>query len=114
MRNPEPAECGTGRAETGALAPRGADVITASRVQIDQLDEQIITLIERRRALSADIQRTRIAAGGTKFSYGRENEVISRYHRRLGKAGVSLGMTILELCRGPLGKAATASGQACR
>ncbi|QFU89910.1 chorismate mutase [Amycolatopsis sp. YIM 10] len=81
-------------------------VIQGTRGRIDEIDNQIIELIGRRKKLSSEIQSARLGAGGTKISYGRENVVIGRYSRELGKPGRALSMAILEVCRGALDTAA--------
>ncbi|MBN6040426.1 chorismate mutase [Amycolatopsis sp. 195334CR] len=81
-------------------------VVQTTRGRIDEIDDQIIGLIEQRRKLSTEIQSARLGAGGTKISYGRENVVIGRYSRELGKPGRVLSLAILEVCRGALDRAA--------
>ncbi len=51
-------------------------------------------------AVSARIQRARIASGGRRVHLAREMEVIGSYSARLGRPGTALAMTLLELCRG--------------
>lgn len=76
------------------------EVIAATRARIDDVDRRIIALITERVALSQEVQRTRIAAGGRRVQLTREMEVISRYREALDKPGREVAMALLELCRG--------------
>ncbi|MEU7109090.1 chorismate mutase [Streptomyces sp. NPDC046215] len=87
-------------AETGARTERAADVITDARGRIDDLDGRIIGLVQERMAVSAVIQRERIASGGRRVNLSREMEVLGHFSDQLGKPGTALAMTLLELCRG--------------
>ncbi|AEW96040.1 MULTISPECIES: chorismate mutase [Streptomycetaceae] len=89
-----------GTEATGARTEEAAALIGGARDRIDDLDERILALVEERMAVSAAIQRARIASGGRRVSLTREMEIIGRYHERLGKPGTALAMTLLELCRG--------------
>lgn len=75
-------------------------VIAEHRDRIDDLDRRIIKLIGERVALSQEVQRTRIAAGGRRVQLTREMEVIARYREALDKPGTEVAMALLELCRG--------------
>lgn len=75
-------------------------VIAANRERIDDLDTRIIALVHERMGVSAEIQRTRVAAGGRRVNLSREMEILSRYSDSLGKLGTALAMTLLELSRG--------------
>jgi chorismate mutase len=86
--------------ETGAGTAQAAEAIGAQRARIDDLDARIIALVRDRVAVSADIQRTRIASGGRRINLARETEIITTYSRHLGRPGTALAMTLLELCRG--------------
>ncbi|WP_055694048.1 chorismate mutase [Streptomyces prasinopilosus] len=86
--------------KTGARTTEAADVITGARGRIDALDDRIIGLVQERMAVSAVIQRERIASGGRRVNLSREMEVLGHYRDALGKPGTSLAMTLLELCRG--------------
>jgi chorismate mutase len=90
----------TGAPTTGARNEEAARVISADRARIDDLDLRIIALVQDRVAVSADIQRTRIASGGRRVHLARETEIIGTYSERLGRPGTALAMTLLELCRG--------------
>ncbi|MCF2530073.1 chorismate mutase [Yinghuangia soli] len=90
-----------------AASAAGADpqaspeqVIADTRTRIDDLDRRIIALIAERVALSQEVQRTRIAAGGRRVQLTREMEVINRYREALDKPGTEVAMALLELCRG--------------
>ncbi|GAA1975638.1 chorismate mutase [Amycolatopsis minnesotensis] len=87
-----------------------AQVIEETRKQIDQMDEQILELVERRISLSGHIQRLRIDSGGTRVEHARENFVIRRYRTRFGKSGASMIMAILELCRGRIAEGKQPAG----
>ncbi len=87
-------------ARTGARTDEAAALIAGARERVDDLDGRIVALIEERMAVSAEIQRARIASGGRRVNLAREMEVIGHYSARLGKPGTALAMTLLELCRG--------------
>lgn len=72
------------------------------RVEIDQLDAEILRLVLRRSAVSQRIGRARMAAGGPRIVYNREMAVLARF-RDLGVEGRELGMLLLRLGRGRLG-----------
>ncbi|MEU4208483.1 chorismate mutase [Streptomyces sp. NPDC026206] len=86
--------------DTGARTDEAAGVITGARERIDDLDGRIIGLVQERMAVSAVIQRERIASGGRRVSLSREMEILGHYRKQLGKPGTALAMTLLELCRG--------------
>ncbi|MEU8135478.1 chorismate mutase [Streptodolium elevatio] len=90
---------------TSAVAPNSPatapdQVIADTRARIDDLDRRIIALITERVALSQEVQRTRIAAGGRRVQLTREMDVIARYREALDKPGTEVAMALLELCRG--------------
>jgi chorismate mutase len=87
-------------ADTGARTADAAEAVSASRAQIDDLDERIIALVEERMAVSSRIQQARVASGGRRVNLAREMEILGRYRDRLGRPGTTLAMTLLELCRG--------------
>jgi chorismate mutase len=72
------------------------------RVEIDQLDAEILRLIKRRSEVSQRIGAARMAAGGPRIVYNREMAVLARF-RELGAEGRELGMLLLRLGRGRLG-----------
>lgn len=79
-----------------------ADRIGELRSVIDACDAQIIELVERRLALSREIGALRAAAGGTRLSLSREQQVLSRFRAALGPDGAALGMMLLRQGRGRL------------
>jgi chorismate mutase len=90
---------------TGSLEslPPSAD-ITALRQEIDQLDADILRLIQRRTEVSQQIGAIRRAEGGPRIVLSREQAVLARF-RDLGPEGRELGMMLLRLGRGRLGRA---------
>ncbi|QHC25893.1 chorismate mutase [Streptomyces sp. GS7] len=85
---------------TGAHTPEPVGVITDARRRIDDLDGRIIGLVQERMAVSALVQRERLASGGRRVSLSREMEILAHYRDQLGKPGTALAMTLLELSRG--------------
>jgi chorismate mutase len=80
-----------------APAPEG---VLDGRSRIDAIDAELIELISRRVAVSAQIQASRLSSGGRRLDLRRETEVIGRYTRELGRPGTSVAMALLELGRG--------------
>jgi chorismate mutase len=80
-----------------ADAPTG---VLSGRERIDAIDAELIELIRRRVAVSAEIQAARISEGGRRLDLSRETEVIGRYTRALGRPGTGVAMALLELGRG--------------
>jgi chorismate mutase len=76
--------------------------IAQLRVEIDQLDAEILRLVQRRTDVSRSIGKARMAAGGPRIVYSREMAVLARF-RDLGTEGRELGMLLLRLGRGALG-----------
>ncbi|MBZ6473854.1 chorismate mutase [Streptomyces griseocarneus] len=97
---PARAQAATARPDTGARTAEAAGVINDARERIDDLDGRIIGLVQERMAVSAVIQRERIASGGRRVNLSREMEILGHYRDQLGKPGTALAMTLLELCRG--------------
>ncbi|WP_303659698.1 chorismate mutase [Streptantibioticus silvisoli] len=91
---------GPAAADTGARTDAAVGAVSADRSVIDDLDRRIIALVRERMAVSAGIQRARIASGGRRISLARETEVIGTYSGRLGRPGTALAMALLELGRG--------------
>jgi chorismate mutase len=82
-------------------APTPDEVIAANRTRIDDLDARIIELVKERMAASGAVQRARMGAGGRRVHLAREMEILRTYGDALGgRAGTSVAMTLLELCRG--------------
>ncbi|MGY1703221.1 chorismate mutase [Geodermatophilus sp. SYSU D00697] len=76
--------------------------IAELREQIDDCDAEIIRLVQRRLAVSQQIGELRRAAGGTRLSLAREQQVLSRFQDALGRDGATLGMMLLRQGRGRL------------
>ena len=72
------------------------------RTEIDACDAEIIELVQRRLAISREIGALRAAAGGTRLSLSREQQVLSRFTAALGPDGAALGMLLLRQGRGRL------------
>ena len=77
------------------------DETSRNRSRIDQLDQEIIGLIQRRLAISRDIQNARVRLGEPRIQHAREISIILRYRDRLGERGGSLALLLLEMARGP-------------
>lgn len=77
--------------------------LTRARRRIDDLDEQLISLLRERKRISAGIQRDRLASGGVRTDIAREREIFRRYGGVFGSAGTALSSAVLEICRGRLG-----------
>ncbi|WP_029137993.1 chorismate mutase [Nakamurella lactea] len=73
------------------------------RVEIDAIDAELVRLIQRRTAISNAIGAARKAIGGPRIVYSREMKVLERF-QDLGPAGTDLGMLLLSLGRGNLGR----------
>ena len=73
------------------------------RVEIDEIDTELVRLIQRRSEISQAIGAARAAEGGTRIIYSREMKVLDRF-AALGPAGTELGMLLLSLGRGQLGR----------
>jgi chorismate mutase len=72
------------------------------RQEIDACDREIIDLVHRRLAISQEIGVLRAAAGGTRLSLAREQQVLARFQAALGPDGASLGLMLLRQGRGRL------------
>ncbi|NNG35924.1 chorismate mutase [Nakamurella aerolata] len=73
------------------------------RVEIDAIDSELVRLIQRRTAISHAIGAARKAMGGPRVVYSREMAVLDKF-RDLGPAGTDLGMMLLSMGRGQLGR----------
>ena len=82
--------------------PTADERISALRRQIDDCDAEIIALVQRRLAVSREIGELRRAAGGTRLSLAREQQVLARFQAALGPDGAALGMMLLRQGRGRL------------
>ena len=85
---------------TRPAAPPAPDGVTGGRERIDAIDAELIALIARRVAVSAEIQSARLTTGGRRLDLRRETEIIGRYTRELGRPGTTVAMALLELGRG--------------
>ena len=72
------------------------------REEIDSCDAEIIELVQRRLSISQQIGQLRTAAGGTRLSLSREQQVLARFRDALGPDGATLGMMLLRQGRGRL------------
>lgn len=94
---------GTAPEATSAPDPASPADISALREEIDSLDGQILELIKRRSEVSQRIGAIRRAEGGPRIVLSREQAVLARF-RDLGPEGRELGMLLLRLGRGRLGR----------
>lgn len=78
----------------------GIDVL---RLEIDAVDAELVRLIKRRSAISHAIGTARKSLGGPRIVYSREMAILERF-RELGPAGTDLGMMLLAMGRGRLGR----------
>lgn len=83
--------------------PLGEQTITDMRVEIDEIDAELLRLIQRRSEISHSIGAARASEGGTRIVYSREMKILDRF-AALGPAGTELGMLLLSLGRGQLGR----------
>ncbi|MBM9467618.1 chorismate mutase [Nakamurella leprariae] len=90
---------------TGGPVPVPADQagIDTLRLEIDDIDAELVRLIKRRTALSNAIGAARKQLGGPRIVYSREMAILERF-RGLGPAGTDLGMMLLAMGRGKLGR----------
>jgi chorismate mutase len=77
--------------------------IEALRLQIDAIDAELVRLIQRRTAISHAIGTARKSLGGPRIVYSREMAILERF-RSLGPSGTDLGMMLLSMGRGRLGR----------
>jgi chorismate mutase len=92
----------TAPASTAVDPTEAATRIGELRTEIDDCDAAIIELVQRRLAVSQEIGQLRAAAGGTRLSLSREQQVLSRFRAALGPDGAALGMMLLRQGRGRL------------
>ena len=83
--------------------PQDQDGIDELRIEIDRIDSELVRLILHRTAVSHAIGTARKSLGGPKIVYSREMAVLERF-RALGPAGTDLGMLLLAMGRGKLGR----------
>ena len=84
-----------------AAAPTGS--IPEMRTEIDAIDAELVRLIQRRTELSRAIGAVRASEGGPRIVYSREMKILERF-AILGPAGTDLGMLLLSMGRGKLGR----------
>ena len=82
--------------------PADDERIAELRGRIDDCDAEIIALVQHRLAVSREIGELRRAAGGTRLSLAREQQVLARFQAALGPDGAALGMMLLRQGRGRL------------
>lgn len=101
------AAAGSTRTATTPASGPVTDPTTGSiiqmRARIDEIDAELVRLIKERNALSHEIGTVRASEGGTRIVYSREMTVLDRF-ADLGPAGTDLGMLLLSMGRGKLGR----------
>ena len=91
----------TGGSEaTEVEADPGLAEIIRLREQIDEVDNELVRIVQRRIALSQQTQAVRRAHGGRRREHSRELKIVNTYVEGLGRGGSQLALTLLELCRG--------------
>ncbi len=85
------------------MVPQDQDGIDTLRLEIDAIDAELVRLIQRRTELSHAIGTARQALGGPRIVYSREMAILERF-RDLGPSGADLGMMLLAMGRGRLGR----------
>jgi chorismate mutase len=88
---------------TEVPVPQDQAGIDALRLEIDAVDAELVRLIKRRSAISHAIGTARKSLGGPRIVYSREMAILERF-RELGPAGTDLGMMLLAMGRGRLGR----------
>lgn len=83
--------------------PQSQDGIDELRLEIDAIDAELVRLIQRRTAISGAIGTARKSLGGPRIVYSREMAILERF-RELGPSGTDLGMMLLSMGRGRLGR----------
>ncbi|HET7530081.1 MAG TPA: chorismate mutase [Mycobacteriales bacterium] len=85
---------------TTALATTDVTSVDDGRARIDEIDAALIELLARRRAVSQQIQRLRVEAGGSRVEHSRENAIIRHWADALGDGGAEMALAVLGHCRG--------------
>ncbi len=101
--SPEPAPVPVPVPVPEVPVPETQDGIDGLRLEIDAIDAELVRLIQRRSALSHAIGSARKSLGGPRIVYSREMAILERF-RELGPSGTDLGMMLLALGRGQLGR----------
>ncbi len=83
--------------------PQDQNGIEVLRLEIDAIDAELVRLIQRRTAISGAIGTARKSLGGPRIVYSREMAILDRF-RTLGPAGTDLGLMLLSMGRGRLGR----------
>jgi len=103
LEDPSAADTAAVRAAEAAEAKQLADAqIGELRTRLDQIDQAIIDLWLERAAISREVGKTRVAAGGTRLVLSREQEILDRYRSALGADGTQLALLVLRAGRGKL------------
>jgi chorismate mutase len=97
--NPSMSDADTNDATEADADPALAEIIRL-REQIDEVDGELVSIVQRRIALSKQIQAVRMAHGGRRREHSRELKIVNTYVEGLGRGGSQLALTLLELCRG--------------
>jgi chorismate mutase len=74
--------------------------VADGRMRIDDIDARLHALLAERRAVSTQIQRLRVEAGGSRVEHSRENAIIRHWSTALGDGGVEVALAVLAHCRG--------------
>lgn len=85
---------------TTTLATTDVTSVDDGRARIDEIDAALIELLARRRAVSQQIQRLRVEAGGSRVEHSRENAIIRHWADALGDGGAEMALAVLGHCRG--------------
>jgi chorismate mutase len=88
--------------------PETEEGIGVLRLEIDQIDAELVRLIKRRTAISHSIGAARMKLGGPRVVHSREMKILDRF-KDLGQPGVDLALMLLDLGRGKLGKSRASS-----
>lgn len=78
----------------------GVASVDEGRTRLDAIDAELRALVLARREISQQVQRLRREAGGSRIEHSRENQIVNAYGDALGRAGVGLALSVLEICRG--------------
>jgi chorismate mutase len=74
--------------------------VAHGRTLLDDIDGRLLALLAERRLISAQVQRLRVEAGGSRVEHSRENAIIRRWVDALGDGGAELALAVLGHCRG--------------
>ena len=76
------------------------EMVARLRAEIDEIDAELISIVQRRIAVSKQIQAVRMSHGGPRRQHSRELKIVNGYVEGLGRGGSQLALTVLELSRG--------------